>query len=274
MDFETILFKKEDGIARVTMNRPHVRNAQNGRMIEEMDEAFRNAEHDPEVKVIILAGAGTSFCSGHDLKLYPVEDGALYRAPNVEGKWEYEREYFFKKMLRTWRMKKPVIAQVQGYCLGAGFVIANMCDLIVASEDSKFGDPVVRMGAAAVEVFCHPWVLPPRIAKEILFTGNYIEAGRALQYGMVNKVVPLEKLETESQAMAEHIAKMPPFAIGMIKQSVNRTLDIMGFYNSINAHFDTHALSHWTDETLHLFEENRKKNKSIKDFIKDRDQKY
>lgn len=274
MSYETILYAKENGIAKVTMNRPEVRNAQNGRMIEEMDDAFKDADRDKEVKVVILAGAGPTFCSGHDLKLYPVEEGAIYRAPDLEGKWEYEREYFFEKLLRTWRLKKPVIAQIQGHCLGAGFMIANMCDLIVAAENAQFGDPVVRMGAAAVEVFCHPWVLPPRIAKEILFTGNSIDAAQAHQYGMVNKVVALEDLEAETDALADHIAKMPPFAVNMVKSSVNRTMDIMGFYNAINAHFDTHVLSHWTDEAQLIFEDSRKKSASIKDFINKRDNKF
>ncbi|MBM4763317.1 enoyl-CoA hydratase [Bacillus sp. B15-48] len=274
MKFETILYEKKGGVAKITMNRPEVRNAQNGRMIEEMHEAYQVAEKDQEVKVVILAGAGPTFCSGHDLKTYPVEEGALFRAANTEGKWEYEKEYFYEKTLKPWRMKKPVIAQVQGHCVAAGFMLANMCDLIVAADNAQFGDPVVRMGAAAVEVFCHPWVLPPRIAKELLLTGNLLNAEQALQFGMVNKVVPLEQLEEETLAMAEHIAKMPSFAVGMIKHSINRTMDIMGFSNSLNAHFDTHILVHRTDEALTLLDANREKAGSVKQFIQSRDEQF
>ncbi|MCM3691090.1 enoyl-CoA hydratase [Neobacillus niacini] len=274
MNFETILYKKEDGIATVTMNRPNKRNAQNGRMIEEMDIAFVDAERDKTVKVVILAAAGSTFSSGHDLNLYPVEEGALYRAPDVEGKWEYERDYFFDKIFRTWNMKKPVIAQVQGHCVAAGFMVANMCDLIVAADNALFGDPVVRMGAASTEVFCHPWVVPARIAKEMLITGNTIDAERAYQFGMVNKVVPLEKLEEETLALAQHIAKMPAFTVSMIKRSVNRTLDRMGFTDSINSHFETHVLSHWTNEAKTLLDDSRKQSSNIKEFISNRDGKF
>lgn len=271
LEFQTILYEKNKEVAIVTLNRPEVRNAQNARMIEEMDEAFRIAEIDNKIKVVIIRGAGKSFCAGHDLKIYSVEDGALYRAPNIEGKWEYEREYFYERLLKTWRLKKPVIAQVHGHCLAAGFMIANMCDLIVASSDATFGDPAARMGVAGVEVLCHPWVLPPRIAKELLFTGNSISAEEAHRYGMVNKVVPIELLESETLKLAENIAKMPPFTISMIKQSINRTLDFMGFYNSINAHFDTHQLTHWTEEAQYHLEVNRKNSRSIKEFIENRD---
>lgn len=274
MDFETILYEKNGGIAKVTMNRPEARNAQNARMIREMDAAFIDAEQDDEIKVVILAGAGSSFSSGHDLKVYAVEDGAFQRSPNVEHKWLYERDIFFEKLLRTWRMKKPVIAQVQGYCLGAAFMVANMCDLIVAAEGAKFGDPVARMGAAGVEVFCHPWVLPPRIAKELLFTGAYLDAEQCFQYGMVNRVVPLAKLEEETMALAGRIANMPPFALAMVKNSVNRAMDMGGFYNSINAHFDTHILTHWTDETKTLLYSETREKQGVKAFVKERDGKF
>ncbi|MGE7664662.1 enoyl-CoA hydratase [Ureibacillus composti] len=274
MEFETIIYKKEGPIARIIMNRPEKRNAQNGRMIEEMDAAFVDAERDSAIRVVVLSGAGKTFCAGHDLKLYPVEEGAINRPPNIEGKWYYERDYFYDKLLRSWRLKKPVIAQVQGHALAAGFMIANMCDLVVASDDAQFGDPVVRMGAAAAEILCHPWVLPPRIAKEMLFTGNYITAQRAYELGMVNQVVPLEELENSVTQLAEHISKMPPFTVSIIKNSINRTMDMQGFENSLNAHFDTHVMSHWSDEAQTYFEQSRRESKSIKEFITNRDDKF
>lgn len=274
MSYETIIYEKHDEIAKVILNRSDKRNAQNGRMVEEMDHAFDLAENDPDIRVVILSANGPTFCSGHDLKLYPVEEGAIERPPSIEGKWHYERDYFYEKLQKTWKMKKPVIAQVQGHALAAGFMIANMCDLIVASEDAQFGDPVVRMGAAAVEVFVHPWVLPPRIAKELLFTGNYIDAETAAQHGMVNKVVSLENLEEETEKLAKHIAMMPPFTVSMIKNSINRTMNMMGFSTSLDAHFDTHILSHWTDEAQNHFEKSRRDSGNIKEFINKRDNKF
>lgn len=272
MEFETIIYKKENGIARVIMNRPKVKNAQNHKMVVEMDQAFNDAEQDTDIRVVVLSGTGNTFSSGHDMTKVP--ERAFPEMKNTEERWNYEREFFYEKIMKTWRLKKPVIAQVQGYCLGAGFMLANMCDLVIASEDAKFGDPVIRMGASAVEVFCHPWVLPPRIAKEILFTGNTIDAAQAYQYGMVNKVVPLEDLENETMDLATQITKMPPFAVRISKNSVNRSMDMMGFNNALNAHFDTHVMSHFTDEAQELMTGAREKSKSIKDFIKNRDNKF
>jgi enoyl-CoA hydratase len=273
MDFQTILYNKSNRIATVTMNRPEVRNAQNWRMIEEMDKAFLDAEQDDEIKVVILEGAGPSFSSGHDLKVYPVEEGSLARPENIEGKWLWEREHFFEKSLRTWRLKKPVIAKVQGHCLAAGFMLANLCDLIVAADNAKFGDPVARQGGAGVEMFVHPWAVPPRKAKELLFTGDSIDAETAYQLGMVNHVVPLDELNNKTMELAEKIANVPSFSLLMIKNSINRTMDMMGFYNSINAFFDTHIMVHWSD-TSRKNAEARKKSENMKDYFNKRDSKF
>src|SRR5699024_3294579 len=153
-------------------------------------------------------------------------------------------------------------------------MIKNMCDLMLAADNAKFGDPVVRMGAAAVEVFCHPWVLPPRVAKDILFTGEYIDAEQAKQFGMVNRVVELDDLADETMKLAKHIAKMPPFTVSMIKNSINRAMNMMGFDNAINAHFDTHVMSHWTDEAQSQFEESRRQSGDVKTFLSKRDERF
>jgi len=138
---------------------------------------------------------------------------------------------------------------VQGACIAGGFMVANMCDLVVAGDDAFFADPVVNsFGAAAVEVLVHPWVMGLRKAKQLLYTGGRLSAQEAHEIGMVNEVVPRAELESATLAMAHKIAESSPFALRLIKRSLNRTADIQGFRAALNAHFDTHQLSHMSTE--------------------------
>src|SRR5699024_9695525 len=114
-----------------------------------------------------------------------------------------EEDYYYKKCLKIRNFPKPTIAQIQGHCLAAGLMLAGMCDIIVASSDAQFGNPVGRMAAIGVEVLVEPWELPIRLAKEMLFTGNSICADTAYKHGMINRVVPREDLEREVNKIAE-----------------------------------------------------------------------
>ena len=241
VEYQDISYGVGGAICRIALNRPDVRNAQGRRLLEELDNAMSRAEQDDAINVIVLAAEGEHFSSGHDLKESQRDRPAL----TVEQRWNWEEEHYLNYCLRIWDLKKPTIAQVQGACVAAGFMLANMCDLIVASEDAFFSDPVVHsLGAASVEVLVHPWALGARKAKEMLYTGGRLTAEEALQAGMVNKVVPRSELEEATMALAERISKAPPFGVRLIKRSINRVLDIQGFRNSIQAHFDTHQLSH------------------------------
>jgi enoyl-CoA hydratase len=143
---------------------------------------------------------------------------------------------------------------VQGACISAGFMVANMCVLLVASEDAFFADPVVHsLGAAAVEVMIHPWVMGMRTAKEFLYAGARMDAAEAHRIGMVNRVVPRAALEDETLKLAERIAQAPAFGIKLTKRSLNRAWDMSGLRTSIQAHFDTHELSHFSDEFRQQF---------------------
>ena len=128
-------------------------------------------------------------------------------------------------------------------------MVANMCDLIVCADNAFFSDPVAHsMGTASLEVLIHPWVMGMRRAKELIFTGERLLAQEALQIGMVNRVVPVAELEAATLALAEHIAKAPPYGLRFTKRSLNRTWDAQGFRAAIQAHFDVHQLSHVTEE--------------------------
>ncbi len=244
MSYSHIAFEVDGAIARLSHNRPQMRNAESQDLLDELDDAMRKATADPAIRVIVLAGKGDHFSAGHDLK-----EGAAKRANfTVEQRWAYEELYYLEYALRIWDCPKPTVAEVQGACIAGGFMVANMCDLIVASDDAFFADPVCQtLGAAAVEVLIHPWVMGARKAKEFLFTGRRMLAKEAYEIGMVNKVVPRASLTTETMVMAAQIAKAEPFSLKLTKRSINRTLDAQGLRTALHAHFDTHQLSHVTE---------------------------
>jgi enoyl-CoA hydratase len=244
MTYSEIACTIDGGVARLSHNRPEMRNAESQRLLDELDDAVRKATADPAVRVLVFDGKGEHFSAGHDLK-----EGAAKRAGfTVEQRWAYEELYYLEYALRIWDCPKPTIASVQGACIAGGFMVANMCDLIIAADDAFFSDPVCHtLGACAVEVLIHPWVMGARKAKEMLFMGGRMTAAEAHRIGMVNKVVPRASLETETLAMARHIAKAEPFALKLVKRSINRTLDAQGLRAALHAHFDTHQLSHVTE---------------------------
>lgn len=272
MNWDTVLYEKIENIARITLNRPEKRNAQNHQLIMELDQAMKQAEKDDEVRVIILAGAGPSFSSGHDLAgMGGGAEQALARIGSEDHR-KFEQEVFVDKCLYIRNLPKPTIAQVHGYCIAAGVMLASMCDLIVASEDAMFSNPVGRMAASGVELLVEAWDLGIRKAKEFLFTGDFIDAREAWRLGMVNRVVPKERLEEEVLELAKHIALMPPVALSLTKQSLNRTQDIQGYRQSMADHFYAHMLAHGSNETREFLE--RSMGQGLKGFIEARDAKF
>lgn len=230
-------------VARICHNRPDRRNAEGTTLLDELDEALKRAAADSEIRVVIIGGVGDHFSAGHDVK------EAVGRPDIVEVRYAYEEHRYLGHCLRLWDFPKPTIAQVQGACIAGGFMVANMCDLVVAADDAYFSDPTCSMlAAAATEVLVHPWVLGLRAAKEFLFTGRRMSAEEGHRLGMVNRVVARADLEAATLALANDIAKAPPFALKMLKRSLNKTADMQGFRNAIQAHFDLHELCHTTQE--------------------------
>ena len=250
----------EDGIATITMNRPEYHNAQNSKMTYALDAAFRRAAHDDAVKVIVLAGAGRHFSAGHDIGTPGRDiDESFERASlwydHVDkdgGEFLYAREQeVYLGMCRRWRdLPKPTIAMVQGACIAGGLMLAWVCDLIVASEDAFFADPVVRMGIPGVEYFAHAYELNPRIAKEFLLLGERMPAGRAYEMGMVNRVVPREQLRDETYGIAARIATMPRLGLALTKQAVNHVEELQGKRAAMDAAFAWHHFAHAHNELV------------------------
>ncbi|WP_137820698.1 enoyl-CoA hydratase [Pseudomonas sp. 2FG] len=255
---EVVLYEVRGAIALVTMNRPEYHNAQNSRMTYALDAAFRRACDDDEVKVIVLRGAGKHFSAGHDIGTpgrdvnQSFERSSLWydHVNKPGGEFLYAREQeVYLGMCRRWReMPKPTIAMVQGACIAGGLMLAWVCDLIVASEDSYYADPVVRMGIPGVEYFAHVHELNPRIAKEFLFLGERMPAERAYQMGMLNRVVPRERLEEECLAIAGRIAQMPRLGLQLTKQAVNNAEDLMGKRATMDMVFGLHHFAHVHNE--------------------------
>ena len=254
----------DDGtIARITLNRPEARNAQNRGLLVELDRAFARAEEDDTVRVVILAGAGTTFSAGHDLgsKTALAERGpgpeqhATYTINGAtrlasERRMLQEWHYFFQNTLRWRDLRKITIAEVQGNVYAAGLMLAWACDLIVSADDTLFADPVgPRLGGASVEYFAHPWEFGPRKAKELLLTGDAIDADDAYRLGMVNKVFPGSELTERTMQFARRLAALPTVAALVIKESVNQSVDAQGFRTALHASFSLHHVvhGHWAE---------------------------
>ncbi|MGI8329483.1 enoyl-CoA hydratase [Actinomadura scrupuli] len=235
-----VLYEVADRIATLTLNRPEVANAQSSALLDELDAAWTRAAEDDDVAVIVLRGEGRHFSSGHDLndRWPPPEEITL--------EWIYRAESrrYLEYTLRWRNVPKPSIAAVQGRCIAGGLMLCWPCDLIVAAEDALFSDPVVTMGIGGVEYHGHTWELGARKAKEILFTGRPLTAEEAERIGMVNRVVPRDRLDAESRALAERIAAMPPFGLRQAKRAVNQTLDVQGFHAAVQSVFDVHQTGH------------------------------
>ncbi len=252
-------------VAVITLDRPKQRNAQNRGMLVELGSAFEIAEADDNVRVVILRGAGPSFSAGHDLGS---SDDVRERAPGpgqhptyqcngatlggVESRHRQEWHYFYENTKRWRNLRKITIAEVHGVVLSAGLMLAWCCDLIVAAEDTVFADVVgTRLGMCGVEFFGHPWEFGPRKAKELLLTGDALSADEAHALGMVSKVFPDEELSERASEFAARIAKLPTATALFIKESVNQTVDAMGFTTALDACFTIHQLNHayWAEAT-------------------------
>ena len=213
MDLEYVLYDVEDNVGVITLDRPQAANAYGLPVLEELDWAWRQADLDPEVKVIVLRSNGKHFSAGHDMALIDTlsaEEVAKRTDTDSHYDWETRGYFHFAK---SWReVPKPSIAAVQGKCIAAGLMLCWPCDLIMAADNAEFSDPVAFMGICGVEMHAHTWEFGPRKAKELLFTGGYLSAEDAHTLGMVNHVVPLDDLLPATMELAHTIAKQDPFA--------------------------------------------------------------
>lgn len=240
--------------AWIWLSRPEHSNAQNYRLLNQLDACFRRAVEDDSVRVIVLGARGKHFSAGHDIGS-PERDRHLPRErvllwpdhltrEGAESQYVLEQDAYLGLCRRWQDIPKPSIAMVQGACIAGGLMLANVCDMIVASDDAFFQDPVVRMGVPGVEYCAHMIDLPPKIAREFMYLGLRMSAERAASFGLVNRVVPRDQLEAEVTSMADQLARQPPFGLTLTKQAMNFIEDQRGKRASMDAIFHMHHLAH------------------------------
>jgi enoyl-CoA hydratase len=250
-----VIYIKKDNIAFLTLNRTKYHNSQNSQMLYALDDAFLKATSDDGVKVIVLKANGKHFSAGHDIGT-PGRDFHLGRddrrsmnynhdnKPGAEKAYVREQEVYLE-FCRRWRaVPKPTIAQVQGGCIAGGLMLAWVCDLIIASDDAFFQDPVVQMGFPGVEYFAHPFELNIRLAKEFLLLGERWTADRVLSAGMINKIVPRSELDQATLDWAKKISQQPRLAMALTKQACNHIEDLQGKRSGMDMVFGYHHFAH------------------------------
>jgi enoyl-CoA hydratase len=259
-DFTEIRYERPAArVARITLARADMRNAQSRKMLYEINTAFDIAMHDDDVRAVIVAADGPHFSSGHHLTDAseigahgpPVMGVGGYSLPGGEGWMAQEQEIYLGFCWRWRNLPKPTIAQVQGKAIAGGLMLIWPCDLIVASEDATFSDPVVGFGVNGHEFFAHAYELGHRKAKELLFTGDTLSAAEAKTLGMVNQVVKREDLESFTLQLAERIALRPTIGLKTAKMAVNQSLDAQGMWTALQAAFSLHQLGHTHNLAVH-----------------------
>lgn len=242
-----VLYEAAERIARVRMNRPQYRNAQSGELLRELDAAFTRAVEDPEVRVIVLSGVGEAFSAGHDLgtpeQTAERDKRNQRKGPRsgVEAAFDWSWEHFVDMSLRWRDLPKPTIAQVHGWCIFGGWLVASSMDLIIAADDSRFLTNLVQY-------FTLPYDVGVRKAKEMLFDNRELTAHEALELGYVNHVVPRDELEDFTTAMATRIAANSSFFLRMAKLAVNGAQDAAGFRAAVQGAHAHYQLSQTANE--------------------------
>ena len=227
MTYQTIVYQVNGPLGLITLNREHKLNAIDQKMVEELNGALDEAEGDQRVRVILLQGAGKAFSAGFDLE--PGEDADT----GNENALREELTRDFNLIMRFWESPKPTIAAVHRYCLGGGFEIALACDLTVAAQGCRFGEPEIRFGSAFVALML-PWVCGPKQTRELLYTGTKdVTADHALDYGLVNRVVPPERLHDEAVQLGMEIARNDTMAVQLTKRAINRSYNTAGLREAL-----------------------------------------
>lgn len=228
-DADLVLYETEGAVSIVTLNRPDKLNALTVPFRDRALEVFNQADEDPDTRVVLLRGAGRAFCVGYDLG----------REDPEKAKWRHDalkwRDYMHEAAafeMAPWNMKKPVIVQVQGYALGSGCELAMFCDLTICADDAKFGEPEVRFSSGGPALIM-PFIIGMKRAREMLYMGDMIDAETALDYGMVNRVVPADEIEAAARKYAQRLALIDPEALYGMKLGLRRGAEAAGLRDAI-----------------------------------------
>ena len=234
-----VLYETDGKVGIVTLNRPNKLNALSMELRLEMERVLRSADDEAGTSVIVLRAEGRSFCVGFDVGADGYDPGKV--------PWRYDALKLHQRLgvsVRTlmtpWTLRKPVIASVQGHALGGGCELAMFCDLTIAAEDAQFGEPEVLFSQVGPAVLM-PFIIGHKRARELIYSGDRIDAKRALEIGMINRIVPAPELAAATMKHARRLALIAPEALAAAKLAVNRGLDAAGFRNALNAGLDVLA---------------------------------
>ena len=229
MEYQYIKLEKQDRIATLTLDRPEKMNALSSGLLAEFSRALDDVHDDQDVSVLVLTGAGRAFSAGFD-----ISPGQSHAEKPVTADWD-AMHLAPRTIMKLWSLRQPTISAVNGFALAAGNVLAMTADIVIASEDARFGEPEIRHVAHSPAILL-PYMIPFRHMHWLYYTGDIIDATTAEKWNMVNKVVPADKLMDEALSLAGRIAKVPPFAVQMMKRSIKGTYDKMGFSEAFEHH--------------------------------------
>src|ERR1700761_801216 len=263
-------YAARDGRAYITLNNPAKKNAMSHDMWEQLMRAYDQAEADDDVRCIVLTGAGSDFCTGHDM----IEVGNQYgattmdakgrpRRPSQRARLKYDKRYV-ERFARIFTCLTPTLALVRGYCLGGGLYLAEACDLVIASESAKMGHPEQKLGLSGAAYF-DAWemmTLGIRKARELLLMADIWNADQALAAGLVNKVVPETELIERGEEWAERIVRLPRDGITIGKSATLVAMQALGINNQFAYGPVYHALAsnmRWEEDEVNFFKEKRDK---------------
>ena len=257
MAYETIRYEKDGPIAVVTLNRPEKLNALSDDLQLEVRDALEDAGWaDDDIRVIVLKAAGRAFSAGFDIS------GGEGRPEAVEMRERFLKGKGFSASSWWdvfWNNPKPIIAQIQGYCIAGGLATATFCDLRICSDDAKFGAPEIRTGGPYIPAVW-PWVIGMTKARELLYTGNLIDAAEAKRLDLVNQVVTADELDEAVRLQAQTIAKLPRPTVEYNKKLINMAYELMGVRQVIDRSMELEAIaltSPGTSEEIAHFEKLR-----------------
>lgn len=275
MAYDAIIYEKvEDKIARITLNRPEKLNAMSGQLLLDLDGAFDEFEQDTETSVLIIRGAGRAFCAGYDLQGASNDSKAAVVLPSgftvTSDRWSLRK--IVERWQRLWNLPKPTIAQVHGFCLAGATEVVGHCDIVFASDDAQFGHPAGRALGVLPSMSMWPYLMGMRKTKEFLFTGDSMSAAEALEYGLINRVYPREKLEEEVLAYARRVAQVPVDMLTLHKAATNRFYEVMGIYSAEQSAVELDVIAH---QTVTVKSEIKKMTASgLKETLRERDKPF
>ena len=250
-----VLVEDRGEVRWIVLDRPEARNAQNAALLEALAEALRETAAAPSVRALVLAGNGPSFSAGHDVKEVVANPGYRANVASVEGRMWQELDLFVRPVELLRDLRIPTVCRVQGHCIAAAIMLVGATDLVVASDDALFSSSVTRdMGADDVEVPALAWALGERRAKQLLWTSERLDAAAAERLGLVNWVVPRDRLDAKVDAVVASLLEVPRQALALSKRSLRFMEDRRGRADAAAYHFLSHQLSHNTTDAIALLE--------------------